>query len=151
MNYEKHKLPAGLVGILSLFFITFFRYASPSSSMIVGSILFAFCAVILIVQIIGYKHIKSKTHLAGAICLFIVVAVGVISNYYTIHKINDHYLILVMPILLMVFIQVADKIYIPHLKDEKRIKKEKVGTTFSMILLLILEVIAIYGVFVLKK
>jgi amino acid transporter len=157
MNYKKYKLPTGLAGALSLFFIVFFRYASPSSNMIVVIILFVLITIMFIGLIIGRKKIKSKPNneynkiLPFGICLFVIGLMMIADKIFNNFKIDDKLIVVFAPILLIIFGKIASDYQISQLKNKKEIERTKRNTTLSIAMLSILEVVALYGAFIYKK
>lgn len=113
--------------------------------------------VFIIGLIISYKKNridefnKYKRMLIPAICLLLIGAMGIIEGIYNNSKINNDVFIIVGPILFIIFMKTGSRYQISSLKDKKEISRIKTKAKITIIILSVFEVIALYGVFVLKR
>jgi amino acid transporter len=162
MNNNKYKLSTITVSAISLFFICFFKFASPSSSTIVGVTLVVAWLIMFIIYIIvlinNRKKNKSaelnkehKSILIQAICILFIGLLCVMAKIYSNNKFIKDIFISSSPIGLIIFGKISSDYQISKSKDKKEIERTKRKTTLLIAMLSIVEIVVLYGVFVLKK
>lgn len=145
MDYKKYKLPAGVAITISLFFAFFFKHASYSSMMIVEKILGAISAIMLVGCIITRKKIKIKLVLPFIVCMFVGYVLLIIDNYFRHNHINDNIISLLIPVILIAFLQIVSKYEISNFKGKKKIKSIKIKYAIITFVLIIAEISMIYS------
>lgn len=145
MNYKKYKLPAGVAIIISLFFVFFFKHASYSSMMIAEEILGVISAIMLVGCILGRKKIKTKLVLPFTVCMFVGYVLLIIDNYFQHNHINDNIISLLIPVILIAFLQMVSKYEMSNFKDNKKIKSIKRKYLIITCVLIIVEISMIYS------
>jgi len=154
MKYNKktYKLAPGLAGLLAITALFINKNGSYSLNMIILGILLLFTTCMLLVYIIGRKHIKSKWLMPGAFFMFLCLATVFFNNYFKKNNINDnHIMVLLMPIALIGFLYTGFRLQLPKLNGEKEIKNVKRKIILSICVLAVYELAILYGILILHR
>ena len=150
-NNNKYALPAGVAGSLGLSLLFFFNHSSYASKHIISIIGVAITSVMLIVGILGRKHLKPWI-LPFIICMFLGWLLALLHGYFVYKNMKvQNFTGLLLPVMIIIFGYIATKQQVSISKDKKKIdtlNKKFVPVVFMST---IMEILMLYGIFIKHK